>query len=114
MLVLHLKALLRKNWLIWKRNSCCSAFEILVPLIFALILALFRNFSEIIPIPLTSYLNSCFSLYSGIVPQLQFIFKDCQGNTGGFVALAPSGNQIMNDLANLLTTCNYLIHLSYV
>lgn len=35
----HLKALLKKNWILWKRNLCCSCCEILLPtlLIFALI-----------------------------------------------------------------------------
>ena len=35
----HLKALLKKNWILWKRNLCCSCCELLLPtlLIFALI-----------------------------------------------------------------------------
>lgn len=34
----HLSALLRKNWILWKRNCFCSTCELLLPLI--LILAL--------------------------------------------------------------------------
>ena len=124
----HLKALLRKNWLMWKRNTCCSIFEILVPIIFALLLALFRNFSPLTLIPLTSHLNITTQLYPGLIPQPppqqqqqqqqqqqipQFAFKNCSGENGGFIALAPRGNPIINKLANLITTGNNLIKLAF-
>ena len=35
----HLSALLKKNWILWRRNLCCSICEILLPtfLVIALI-----------------------------------------------------------------------------
>jgi hypothetical protein len=38
----HLKALLLKNWLLWKRNKCGSCCEIVVPVMLLAILMFMR------------------------------------------------------------------------
>jgi len=39
----HLKALLKKNWILWRRNLCCSILEILIPVLFAVAFKIFRE-----------------------------------------------------------------------
>ena len=38
----HFCALTRKNWLLWKRNWGCSAFEFLAPVILMIFLTIIR------------------------------------------------------------------------
>ncbi|KAL4490757.1 hypothetical protein ABPG72_021811 [Tetrahymena utriculariae] len=39
----HLKALMKKNYILWKRNMCCSIFEILLPFLLVLIFVVIRS-----------------------------------------------------------------------
>lgn len=52
----HLKVLLRKNWLIWKRNGCGSYLEILFPIGFMCVFYLFRSLIDSNDISERSYL----------------------------------------------------------
>jgi len=66
----HLKALLLKNWIIWRRNKWCSCFEILMPFLICIaVMALFRSNIDKTMMPETSYYNdpqSIAKLYSSI------------------------------------------------
>lgn len=39
----HLKALTKKNFILWKRNPCCSICEILLPTLLCCVLFIMRN-----------------------------------------------------------------------
>jgi hypothetical protein len=39
----HLKALMKKNWILFKRNYCCSLFEVFVPVLMVLFLLAIRG-----------------------------------------------------------------------
>ena len=39
----HFKALITKNWILWKRTCCCSFFEVALPIIFSLFLWAIRS-----------------------------------------------------------------------
>ena len=54
----HIKALLRKNWILFKRSCCCSCCEMLLPIIFGLMLLIIRSRISKSDIPETSYLGS--------------------------------------------------------
>ena len=52
----HIKALLRKNWILFKRSCCCSCCEMLLPIIFAFLLLVIRSRISKTDIAETSYL----------------------------------------------------------
>ncbi len=54
----HLKALLKKNYIQWKRNKCCSCLEICIPAFIALFLFVIRNNLEKVKKPETSYIET--------------------------------------------------------
>ncbi|CAD8082367.1 unnamed protein product [Paramecium sonneborni] len=54
----HLTALLRKNYILWKRNYCCSICEIILPLFFICLLLTIRAQVEIDDVPEQSYLKT--------------------------------------------------------
>ncbi len=86
----HLRALLRKNWILWKRSWCISCCEILIPFIFALIMGSFRQMSKPEDIPTISYYNRASTTfnYDGAL-NLDY-FKDCDADEGGgMVAIVP-------------------------
>ena len=63
----HLKALLRKQYIIWKRSPFCSICEILLPVFLASFLFLFRSTVDKENISELSYLSSnnvTFNLYN--------------------------------------------------
>lgn len=101
----HLKALLKKNFILWKRSPFCSLLEIIVPLVFACFLFLIRHLSEVTDHPETSYVPmlSQYQLYS--TPQAYKI-KDCDADGGGFIALYPEGDPLVTDLASYLAASN--------
>jgi len=104
----HLRALLRKNWIIWKRSPCVSCLEILVPVLFALIIVAFRSALDPEDMPTTVYyaipqhtFDADGTLSSA---QLSRYMKNCNANrNGGKVALAPSSNSIIQDLDDELS-----------
>ena len=64
----HLSALLRKNYIVWKRAWCCSLLEILLPVIFGLILSSFRGFVDIENLPDKHYINEVSSFSPNTLP----------------------------------------------
>lgn len=102
----HLKALLKKNWIVWKRNWCVSCLEIIVPVLFVFFLVVFKQVFPTEDIPKTDYLTTPGWLYEYdgdiTIADSQY-FKDCLAtNNGGVVALAPSGNSLLTDLKPLI------------
>lgn len=98
----HLKALLRKNYIIWKRNWICSLLEILIPVLFAFVFAIFRAASPVETLSQTSYYNEPYT-YAGVPSAAALkLIKNCNaGQNGGSVALAPAGDSIVNSLETL-------------
>ena len=52
----HLNALLKKNWILFKRSPCASCCEVAVPIIFVLFLLAVRSLVSKDQIPETSYI----------------------------------------------------------
>ena len=106
----HLKALLTKNWILWKRNWCISLLEIVLPILFVFLVIAFRKASPTVPVPETTYYNGVFLNYNfdGIAQpsDLRFI-KDCHADkNGGYVALAPAGDDIVGQLDTMFRKNN--------
>ena len=53
----HLKALLKKNWILFKRSPCGSCCEIVTPIVFALFLLAVRSLVSKDSVVETSYYN---------------------------------------------------------
>lgn len=81
----HIKALLRKNWILFKRSLCCSCCEILLPIIFAFLLLAIRSRISKNDIPQISYLNDCGGLIEPYNPS----------RSVSYVALAPKNEFTM-------------------
>jgi len=54
----HLKALLRKNYILMKRNTCGTCCEIVLPIAFAMLLVVIRSVIDIEIVNKTSYIQS--------------------------------------------------------
>jgi len=86
----HLKALLNKNWILWKRSWCISLLEILIPVIFSLLLILLKENSSPVSVPTMTYYNQTFFSLSYDSVLNPFYFKDCKSTEkGGMVAIVP-------------------------
>mmetsp|Transcript_24372 Transcript_24372/g.21543 ORF Transcript_24372/g.21543 Transcript_24372/m.21543 type:complete len:105 (+) Transcript_24372:50-364(+) len=96
----HLKALLHKNWILWKRNMCCSILEILIPVFFMFIFAVFRNLEEAKTIETRSYLeNEQYSLKFAADNARVFeeIRIKCEKDRrGGKIGLVPPNNDYVD------------------
>lgn len=53
----HLSALLKKNWILTKRNKCSSICEIFLPVTFIFLLYTLRNQIEIEEMPEKSFID---------------------------------------------------------
>ncbi len=86
----HLRALLRKNWILWKRSWCMSFCEILIPVAFAVILIASKQATSPEDVPTTTYYNKAgysFNYDGTLNPNY---FKSCKGDeNGGMVAIVP-------------------------
>jgi len=107
----HLRALLRKNWILWKRSWCISTLEFLVPLLFALIMVAFRKASPVTDIATETYFNQAphysFDFDDKINPNL---IKNCLADeNGGQVAIVPhpSDDPLADDIYQALSTAGY-------
>jgi len=90
----HLKSLLEKNWLLWKRNRLGSILEILIPIAFSLLFLVFRHAEPIQNIAQTSYYSS-----PAYLPARYAAFmKKCGGDK---IALAPQGDSIVVSLSSM-------------
>ena len=99
----HLKALLRKNWISWKRSRCMSICEILIPFLFALFVVALRALTSTNDIGYTTFYNNpakTISLDGELTPfALSNYMKDCSADeNGGKVALAPLGDPLVTIL----------------
>ena len=56
----HLKILLWKNWLLWKRNMCCSVTEIILPVVMCCFFYVFRGSLDSVEVEEKSYLSPDF------------------------------------------------------
>ncbi len=72
---LHLKALLRKNWILWKRNWFCSIMEIFLPVILLAALFSIRNLVEIKKIAKKDYYDDLYALSSSRAPEYKNYLK---------------------------------------
>lgn len=100
----HLKALLRKNYILWKRSWCCSCSEILIPALFAFLFLVFRAASPIEDLPKTTFYEKPF-VYPATYSSLnQILLKPClEFENGGKVALSPPGDYVIEKLNTLFT-----------
>jgi len=98
----HLRALLRKNWLIWRRNYLGLLLEILVPIICAALFLAFRYAEPIKNMPQTTYYNTqAFPFYNPSINN--GLMKNCNSNrNGGKIALAPQTDPIILQLKTVL------------
>ena len=79
----HLKALLRKNWILFKRSPGTSCCEMLIPIILVLILVAIRGLVKITAEKETSYVDSAANFTS--IPEIppfiyDFIVHNLTGN----------------------------------
>ena len=99
----HLRALLKKNWILWKRSWCVSCLEIIIPALFAFILVGLKQVAPVEDIPENSYYDSSGWLYSYDGTAHYYHFKDCSGSEdGGLVALVPPGDPLITSLKSIL------------
>lgn len=54
----HLKALLVKNWILWKRNCFCSLCELILPTLLCFALIGLRAAVEKVDVPETTYITA--------------------------------------------------------
>lgn len=59
----QLKALTKKNFILWKRNPCCSLCEIILPVLLCCLLFIMRSYIEINKIEPKSYVTDNETLY---------------------------------------------------
>src|SRR5687767_14511692 len=103
----HLRALLKKNWILWKRSWCVSCLEIFVPVFFTLIVAAFRGAVRPEDIPQTSYYDKpawSYQYDGSLTAADKAYFKNCASENGGMVALIPEGDSLITNLKSILGT----------
>lgn len=96
----HLKALLIKNWILWKRSYCCSIMEILVPVIFMSFYIVMTLSSPPEIISGKSFISEALQYNStASLPALDQM-KKCSfdSSSGGYIALSPLGDSILTRL----------------
>jgi len=103
----HLKALLKKNWILWKRSWLVSILEILVPVAFSIIMYGLRRANSPRDVPRVSYYNNPLYTfqYSGILDAARLeLIKNCDAlENGGLVALAPQRDTLVLELNDILS-----------
>ncbi|KAL4488936.1 hypothetical protein ABPG72_005723 [Tetrahymena utriculariae] len=133
---IHLKALMRKNYILWKRNWCCSVFEVFLPVLLVAFFYLIRAKIKIKDIPQYSFLTyapgqTSENVYTELVPDYQQLtnpltgetfqpyMKDCLTGSNsdfpsfrnGHVAMIDSSG-FLKDVANILSN-NYGYQIKY-
>lgn len=99
----HLRALLKKNWILWKRSCCVSCLEIIIPVLFVFLIVAFRQASPTKDIPQTSYYDLSNWRYDYAGTADQQYFKDCSASeNGGVVALVPQTDPLIISLKSIL------------
>ena len=123
----HLKSLLRKNWILWKRNWCCSLIEILIPFFLIFSIVAIRKLATKTDIAERSFINQPPDLFGkgygmyefdpdieGLQSPFHIYMKNCLNNTfqgeawrNGVIGLAPE-NEITRKLSSYFKTAfNY-------
>lgn len=116
----HIKALMNKNFILWKRSCCCSCLEIFIPIFLLLFLYIVRTGITETTFPETSFLNNTVFLPSEIVkdPSLgtvtKVFIKNCINSSrtdfpsyrNGKIALAPI-NSITKNLEQQFLNLGY-------
>jgi len=97
----HLKALLRKNLLLWRRNWIGSLLEILVPIAFSFLLLAFRYAEPLVDVPQITYYPKAYPFSSPAVYNSMMKNCDFAKKGGGYVALAPEGDAIITKLQSV-------------
>lgn len=93
----HLKALLRKQFILWRRSWIFSILEIAVPSLFSLLFFAFRAASPLTDVPQKSYSSNPINFLG--TPAMNAILKNCKAKSnGGMVGLAPPGDAIIGKL----------------
>jgi hypothetical protein len=103
----HLKALLKRNWLIWKFEKSSAFWEIFIPVLCVLVMTLlYSNGNE--NLPDTSYLNDPNHLYhfdGTLNATSQNVLKACSiSNSRGssaMIGLAPEGDSLVQELKDI-------------
>lgn len=99
---IHLKALLRKNWILWKRTWCCSLCELLFPIIFILLYKIVRNLTPVETVPERTFYQQPYIFNSTpSIDALPFI-KNCSKIGPYVIGLAPQGDSIIESLKTSL------------
>eukprot|EP01017_Pseudomicrothorax_dubius_P021139 TRINITY_DN22850_c0_g1_i1.p1 TRINITY_DN22850_c0_g1~~TRINITY_DN22850_c0_g1_i1.p1 ORF type:complete len:227 (-),score=28.59 TRINITY_DN22850_c0_g1_i1:34-714(-) len=102
----QLKALLYKQWIVWKRNWCGSLMEILIPALVALILIGVRAAVTPSDLAETSYTNQRYPAFPPDFSTRQFAaLPRC--NAKSKVALSPPNIPITLQLKTLFDSLNY-------
>jgi len=107
----HLRALLIKNWILWKRSWKVSLLEIVLPIIFVFLTIAFRKSSPADFVGEASYFNSTVLNYdyNGLAEGTDLaLIKYCNASkNGGKIALAPTGDNIVNQLDSTFRSLYY-------
>ncbi len=107
----HLRALLKKNYILWKRSWCVSLCEILIPLIFAFQIASVRSMIETYDIPTIEWYNKASRTFNFDGTLNPSYFKDCNADeNGGMVAIVPdpATDSLAFDIDQALRKINYM------
>lgn len=102
----HLRALLRKNWILWKRSWCISLWEILIPVAFGIILIASKQATSPQDIPTTTYHDKSSYSYTYDGTLNPTYFKNCNADeNGGMVAIVPdpATDTLANDINEALS-----------
>lgn len=101
--ITHLRALLRKNWLLWKRNMVGSILELFGPIAFIFLFLVFRYAEPIVNVPETSYYQIASRFTS---PEVHTTWiKACNNDQiGGKIALAPPDDPIILQYEQAVTS----------
>ncbi|KAL4471195.1 hypothetical protein ABPG72_007562 [Tetrahymena utriculariae] len=111
----HLKVLLRKNWILWKRNYKSSCCEICLPIIFILLLMTLKSQICQKDLPEQSFLDNPYPVFP--TPQTAsqaFNYFNDLINGAGKVVLLPNidiTQQITCQLQQLPNLANYVIYM---
>lgn len=62
----HLKALTKKNGILWIRTPCCACFEILVPAILMAFMVILRHYIPVAPIDSDAMLKNNMPVFPGV------------------------------------------------
>ena len=99
----HLKALLKKNWILAKRSWCCTILEIIFPTIFIFNFIAFRAASPIEELDKTSFYAQPYKFLDSYTTINDMLIKNCWADeNGGRVVLSPPTDSIIIQLDNIL------------